>query len=100
MVVSNIFGIFNPKIGEDANFDYIIFFKRVETTNQLVFRENRGKSKKASGERGGRINFDIFDFLGLEKNGQKVHRFQVCSCNLPGLGTKNPHGFSMVKVKH
>ena len=36
MVVSNIFVIFSPKIGEDSHFDYSNIFNWVETINQIT----------------------------------------------------------------
>ena len=41
ILVSNVFQIFflhSPLFGEDSHFDHIIFFKGVETTNQLKFK--------------------------------------------------------------
>jgi len=48
VVVSNIF-LFSPLFGVDIQFDYIILFKGVETTNQLVIGEYNLISFASSG---------------------------------------------------
>ena len=41
--------LYSPLFGEDSHFDYVIFFKWVETTNQCIHymgvSENRGAPK-------------------------------------------------------
>ena len=44
-----IFFCFHPLFGVDIQFDYIIFFKGVETTNQLVIGEYNLISFASSG---------------------------------------------------